>query len=66
MRGDEEVRRLAGLLRVRNAADLDIADLIGRPVERGHLGEWIAARRFDLDMARPALFWPTSGHAGSA
>jgi hypothetical protein len=54
MTGDEELRRLAALLRVRNAADRDIARLIGRPVERGHLGEWIAARLFDLGMAPSA------------
>jgi hypothetical protein len=54
MTADEEVRRLAELLRVRNAADLNIARLIGRPVERGHVGEWIAARLFDLDVAASA------------
>jgi hypothetical protein len=63
---DQELRRLAELLRVRNAADLDIARLIGRPVERGHLGEWIAARLFDLDMATSATQagWDGRFHSG--
>lgn len=42
--------RLAGLLRRRNALDGEVASLIGRPAEKGHLGEFIAARVFDIDL----------------
>lgn len=49
-----ELQYLAKLLRERNAVDARIADLIGRPVERGHLGEYIAAAVFDIELAKTA------------
>lgn len=39
---------VADLLRDRNAIDARIAAVIGRPMTAGHLGEWIAARIFDI------------------
>ena len=43
--------QVVGLLRQRNAIDAQIAELVGRPALTGHLGEWIAAQVFGLDLA---------------
>ncbi len=47
---EAELRQMAGLLRARNAIDDVIATITDRPVNPGHLGEWIAARIFDLEL----------------
>jgi hypothetical protein len=60
---DPQYRRdlaaIAGLLRRRNEIDAGIAKIIGRPMTSGHLGEWIAARIFSIDLedaaANPAF-----------
>jgi hypothetical protein len=41
---------LIELLRARNALDKKIANLIGRPVTTGHLGEYIAANIFGITL----------------
>jgi hypothetical protein len=51
---DEDVRLIADLLRERNAIDAKIAEVIGRPMTAGHLGEWIAATVFDIALERAA------------
>lgn len=38
------------LLRRRNRIDAEIAALVDRPMTAGHLGEWIAAQVFDLQL----------------
>jgi hypothetical protein len=38
------------LLRERNAIDVKLAQLINRPMTSGHLGEWIAAQVFDIEL----------------
>lgn len=50
----ESVERIAGLLRRRNEIDDDIAGIIHRPMTSGHLGEWIAARIFDIELEASA------------
>lgn len=44
------VPRLVDLLRRRNAIDHEIAQLIGRPALPGHIGEFIAAELFDIEL----------------
>jgi hypothetical protein len=46
----EDISRIADLLRTRNAVDAEIAAILGRPMTSGHLGEWIAARIFDIEL----------------
>jgi hypothetical protein len=55
----DALSRLADLLRRRNEIDADIANVIGRPAERGHVGEFIAAAVFDIALHDSAT------HAGS-
>lgn len=51
---DEALSGLAALLRARNAIDEQIAAVIDRPMTSGHLGEWIAARVFGIDLEQSA------------
>lgn len=47
---DVELAELALLLRERNALDSRLGRLIDRPVHTGSIGEWIAARIFDIEL----------------
>jgi len=47
---DGDVARIAELLRERNAVDASMAQVIGRPMAAGHLGEWIASQVFDIEL----------------
>ncbi len=49
-----DLEQIAGLLQQRNALDAQIAAVIDRPVTAGHLGEWIAARVFGVELERSA------------
>lgn len=44
------VGTIADLLRRRNEIDTAIARIIDRPMTSGHLGEWIAAQVFDIEL----------------
>ena len=46
----EQLQQLAELIRQRNRIDDAIADLIGRPAEKGHVSEYIAAIIFDIEL----------------
>ncbi len=49
------IARAAALLRERNAIDVELARLIHRPMTSGHLGEWIAAQVFDIELEASAV-----------
>jgi hypothetical protein len=49
-----DLKRLANLLHQYNAIGNAIAGVIGRPAERGHVGEYIAALIFDITLERSA------------
>jgi hypothetical protein len=51
---DTSLAEVAALLRERNAVDARLAHIIGRPPEKGHLSEWIAAQIFDIDLETSA------------
>ena len=51
----ESLARAAALLRERNAIDGELAQLIQRPMTSGHLGEWIAAQVFDIELEASAV-----------
>ena len=46
----EDLGRLAELIRIKNDADLAIAQLIGRPCAPGNIGEFVAARVFGIEL----------------
>lgn len=51
---DDNLARLAGLVAQRNALEQQITEITGRPAALGHLGEYVAARIFDIDLAKSA------------
>ena len=52
MQTDLEV--LAEAIKQKNVVDAEIAQIIGRPAERGHVGEYIAARVFGITLEKSA------------
>ena len=63
----DQLRRLASLVKQRNAVDQGIAAILGRPALTGHLGEFIAARVFGIALLESASHKGIDGHftAGS-
>lgn len=61
-RDDAELAELAALLRERNALDARLGRLLDRPVNPGHIGEWIAARVFDIELEEAANKAGYDGH----
>ena len=59
---DPSVERIAGLLAARNRIDAEIGALIERPMTAGHLGEWLAARVFDIELEPSATAAGIDGH----
>ena len=50
-----ELGLLADLLRVRNATEVAITRIIGRPAQIGHIGEYIASRIFRIELEGSAV-----------
>ena len=51
---DAAIAEVADLIRSRNTLDERIATVIGRPALLGHLGEWLAAEVFDIELEASA------------
>ena len=49
-RDDVELAELSALIHERNALDARLGRLLDRPATTGHIGEWIAARIFDIEL----------------
>jgi hypothetical protein len=50
----DELARLADLIKKRNSLECEIAELIRRPAQLGHLGEYIASRIFRIVLEESA------------
>ena len=50
----DDLQRVAELLHERDRIDDQIAAIMERPMTSGHLGEWIAAQVFDIELERSA------------
>ncbi len=50
----KDLLHIAELLKTRNKIDTKIAKIIGRPAERGHIGEYVAGRIFDIESEESA------------
>ncbi len=61
MRIHNELELLAELIKQRNAIEGDISEIIGRPAERGHIGEYIAAEIFDIELHESATHKGSDG-----
>ena len=62
MTARDELRRLALLIKARNAIENAIADTIGRPAHPGHIGEFIASRIFDIVLPESAVNKGSDGY----
>lgn len=49
-----ELTKLANLLNEQNIIGNKIAEIIGRPAQAGHIGEYIASKIFDLELNKSA------------
>jgi hypothetical protein len=58
---DPDLERLSFLIRLRNMVDLEMATVLGRPASPGNLGEFIASRVFEIDLAPSGV---NPGHDG--
>lgn len=61
---DAEIDQIAELVRERNEIDEKIAKIISRPMTAGHLGEWLAARIFGIDLQPTAVTAAFDGRCG--
>ena len=61
MSDKEQLQQLADLLRERNQTDGKIAAFIKRPAEKSHLGEFVAAWIFGIDLHDSAVVKGTDG-----
>ena len=57
----EDLRKLANLLASRNDLDAGISALIQRPANSGHIGEFIAARVFNIRLELSAVHRASDG-----
>ena len=62
---DRELQRLADLLGARNTTEIEITQIIGRPAQIGHIGEYIASRMFDIALEPSAVHPGSDGHFNS-
>ena len=62
MTGRDQLERLASLIRQRNHIDAEIAATIGRPAHPGHVGEFVAAAIFDIELLEAATHRGADGH----
>lgn len=53
---NDNLKHIADLLHTRNTIEVKIANIIGRPAERGHIGEYIASLIFDIALEDSANF----------
>ena len=50
-----DIEQLAELIRVRNANEVAISRIIGRPAQIGHIGEYIASKIFGIELEDSAV-----------
>jgi len=51
----DKLQEVADLIQQRNAIDAEIGTIIQRPASIGHLGKWIAAQIFGIDLQISAV-----------
>ena len=56
------MERLASLIKRRNALDLAISEVLGRPALQGHFGEFVAARIFNIELHDSAAHKGSDGY----
>ena len=59
---DPSLQKLADLIQKRNRTAGEITELIGRPAQIGHVGEYLASRLFDIQLEDSAVAKGIDGH----
>ena len=59
---DAQLAEFAALIRERNSIDARIGAILNRPATVGDIGEWIAAKVFDIELAAAANNTAFDGH----
>ena len=62
MSDDRELRRLAALIKRRNEVEREVASIIERPMQIGHVGEFIASRIFNIELHESAVHRGSDGY----
>ena len=62
MTGYDDLQRLASLIRKRNAIEKEVTAIIERPMHIGHIGEFIAARVFGIELHASATHKGSDGY----
>jgi len=60
--GDAQLAEFAVLLRERNSIGARIGAILNRPASVGNIGEWIAAKVFDIELTAAANNAAFDGH----
>ena len=50
----DELKTLGDLIKTKNDIETQISQIIGRPAEKGHIGEFVAGKIFDLKLHEDA------------
>ena len=58
----DQLRRLASLVKQRNAIDREISAILDRPAHTGHLADFVAARVFQIALLESASHKGMDGH----
>jgi hypothetical protein len=61
----DDLFKLAQLIKIRNQTEIDITNLIGRPAQIGHIGEFIASKIFDIRLQESASYKGIDGYFAS-
>ena len=56
------IKDLANLISKKNILDIEISKIIGRPAEKGHVGEYIASQIFDIELSDSATNKGSDGY----
>lgn len=59
---DIQLAEFAALIRERNSIDVRIGAMLDRPTSIGNIGEWIAAKVFDIELTAAANTAAFDGH----
>ena len=58
----KDMDQLAKVIKRKNAADVEITKIVGRPALIGHVGEYIAAKVFNIELEQNAAHKAIDGH----
>lgn len=58
----ESLERLSDFIRIRNLVGKQIANIVDRPAQLGHVGEYIGSKIFNIELSATAVQKAIDGH----